>query len=185
MKNLINFCLFISIGITLASCGSSLKVSTDYDKQAEFSSYKTFSFYVFSDKGPGISELNRNRIVNAVKAEMIKKGFTENDNSPDVLVNVTTILKEKKQVSASTNYYGYGGYYRPYYWSPGYTGSTTYNVQEYKDGSLIIDVVDAATKKLVWQGTGNKQIDAPLKNPDTEIPDAVKKIMAGFPPGKK
>ena len=115
---------------------------------------------------------------------MIKKGFTENTGNPDVFVNATAIVKEKKQVSSTTNNYGYGGYYRPYYWSPGFAGTTTYNVYEYKDGSLIIDIVNAANKQLVWQGTGNKEIDAPLKDADTEIPAAVTKIMAGFPPGK-
>jgi hypothetical protein len=49
----------------------------------------------------------------------------------------------------------------------------------------MIDVVDAAKKQLVWQGVGNKEIDKPNKNPDEKINEAVAKIMASFPPGKK
>jgi hypothetical protein len=94
-------------------------------------------------------------------------------------------LKDKQSVSSNTNYYGYGGYYRPYGWGGGMgaTGYTTYNVQEYKDGSVIIEVVDAKTKNLLWEGIGNKEIDKPIKDPDTKIPLAIQKIMESFPPG--
>jgi hypothetical protein len=87
-------------------------------------------------------------------------------------------------VSSTTNYYGYGGVYRPYYYS-GFGGynTTNYNIDHYKDGSLIIDIIDASTEKLVWQGTGNKEIDGPVKDPDKRIPEAVGMIMANFPPG--
>ena len=174
--------LFLLLAAMLTACGPTLQVSADYDGQVDFSKFKTFSFYRFTDQGPGVSELNRNRIIAAVKKQMVAKGFVFDENNPDVLVNATTILKEQQQVTGTTNYYGYGGYYRPYGWGPGYTGTTTYNVNNYYDGSLIIDVIEFSTKTLVWQGTGNQKIDGPLKHPDEEINFAVKKIMAGFPP---
>lgn len=184
MKTGIKFSLLLLTVVMLASCGSGIKISTDYDKNVSFTKYKTYSIFQFTDKGPGISELNRDRIINAIKKELEAKGMTENNTTPDLLVNATAVTKDKKQVTGTTNYYGYGGYYRPYYWGPGFGGTTTYNVYEYRDGSLIIDLVDASTKKLVWQGTGNKEIDKPLKNPETVIPEAVAKILATFPPGK-
>ena len=64
------------------------------------------------------------------------------------------------------------------------SSTTSYSVDNYKDGSLIIDVVDAKTNKLIWQGTGNKEIDKPAKDPDTAIPKAISSIMSSFPPGK-
>jgi len=65
------------------------------------------------------------------------------------------------------------------------SGTTTYSTYDYKDGTLMIDVIDAAKKQLIWQGTGNKEIDKPSKNPDQAINEAVQKIMASFPPGSK
>lgn len=167
----------------LLGCTPVLKVHTDYDKQVDFSKYKTFSFYGFTDKTSGISELNRNRIIKAINTEMIAHGFKQVDTNPDLYVNATTILKEKTQIS-STNYYGYGGVYRPYYWGPGYSG-TDYNVYTYNEGALIIDIIDGASKNLIWQSTGNQEIDVPLHDPDTFIPNAVKKILAPFPPTPK
>ncbi|GAO42682.1 DUF4136 domain-containing protein [Flavihumibacter petaseus] len=169
--------------VALFSCTSQVKVTTDYNRSVDFSKYKTFAFYQLSDHGPGLSQLNQERIINAIKSQLLTMGFTENKENPDLWVNATAIVKEKTQVTANSNYYGYGGYYRPYGWGPGFNGTTTYNTYEYKDGSLIIDLIDAASKTLVWQGTGNKEIDKPSKDPDAAIKAAVAKIMESYPPG--
>lgn len=166
------------------ACSPSLKVTSDYDKQASFTQYKTFSIDTFR-MNQRISQLNTTRITNAVKAELVKRGLTENAASPDLKVNVAAILKDQQSVTSNTDYYGYGGVYRPWAWGGGMgaTGYTTYNVQNYKDGSLIIDIADAKTNNLVWEGIGNQEIDKPLKDPDTQIPAAVASIMKNFPPG--
>jgi len=186
MKKYLQIPTLLLIAAYLISCGPSLKVTDDYDKSVNFDQYKTFSLFNSDSIHDAISQLNQQRIINAVKNEMTKKGFQENTTNPDVLVNITAILQNRVAVSSTTDYYGYGGTYRPYYWGGGMGGSSTtnYNVQHYKDGSLIIDVIDANSKKLIWQGTGNKEIDKPAKDPDTAIPKAVASIMESFPPGK-
>lgn len=186
MKRLIAIGSFLILVMVVWSCSSSLKVTSDYDKSANFQQYKTFALNTVNDaEKQSISQLNQDRIANAVRAEMIRKNFQESTSSPDLIVHTATVLKDKKSVTANTNYYGYGGYYRPYAWGGGLgaTAYTTYDVQNYKDGSLIIDVVDAKTQKLIWEGVGNKEIDAPLKDPDKAITTAVASIMAKFPPG--
>lgn len=162
----------------VAAC-STLKVTTDYDKSVDFTKFKTFDFVQINVSG-AVSELNQNRIINAIKAEMEKKGFTWDEANPDFLVNATAILQDKKSVSADT--YGYGGVYRPYRWGGGAT-TTNFNVYEYQYGSVIIDVVDAASNQLIWEGKGDKEIDSPAKDPDAAIANAVAQILAGFPPG--
>ena len=171
--------------IFVVSCGPTLKVNTDYDRSANFGQYKTFSLYKTDSMSTAISPLNQERILNAVVNELTKKGFQQTSSNPDLLVNTTAIVKNKVSLSANTDYYGYGGVYRPYYWGSGMgvSSTTNYNVQHYKDGSLIIDVVDAASKRLIWQGTGNSEIDKPLKDPETQVPQIIGKILAGFPPG--
>ena len=186
MKSKLNLLFFLGGLFLLNACSSPLKVTSDFDKDVDFTKYKTFAMYPLQDKSGAISQLNQNRIIAAVKNQMVAKGFTENESNPDVLVNVVTYLKEKQQVTANTNYYGYGGYYRPYAWGGGMaSGTTTYSTYNYHDGTLMVDVVDAAKKQLVWQGVGNKEIDNPSKNPDERITNAVTKIMASFPPGAK
>ncbi|MCC9072279.1 DUF4136 domain-containing protein [Flavobacterium sp. F-65] len=167
------------------SCSPSVKVTTDYDRSVNFSQYKTFAVYDLKAQEGQVSQLNAERVTNAIRIEMINKGFTESTNDPDLKVNAVTILKDKKQVTANSDFYGYGGMYRPYgYWGGGMiTGRTTYNTYDYVDGSLIIDIVSTKTQKLIWQGIGNTELDKRPDNPDEFISSSVKKILAGFPPG--
>ena len=165
--------------ILLASCGPTLTVTNDYDHTANFSQYHTFKIVKLEQQYQALSQLNQNRVINAVRQQMIAKGFTEAENA-DLLVNITSILKNEKEIVA--NSYGYGGGYRPYMWGGG-NMSTTVNVQNYTAGSLIIEVASAQGNKLLWEGIGNQDIDAPSKNPDQTVPIIVQKVMASFPPG--
>jgi hypothetical protein len=173
--------------VLLYSCSPTVKVTTDYDHSANFSEYKTFAVYDLKAQEGQVNQLNVDRVTNAIRSEMIAKGFTESASNPDLKVNAVSILKNKQSVTADTNFYGYGGMYRPYgYWGGGAMmggGSTTFNTYDYVDGSLVIDIVSAKTQKLVWQGIGNSQIDSKPDNPEEFIAGAIKKIMEGFPPG--
>ncbi len=172
-----HFAVGCMVILFFTSC-STLKVTTDFDRSVDFIKYKTFDFIQLDVRG-AISELNQDRFIKAIKAEMEKKGFTLDKSNPDILVNATAIIEDKKSVTADT--YGYGGYYRPYRWGGGVT-TTSFDVYEYKYGSLIIDVIDASTQQLIWEGTGNKEIDTEVKDPDAAAANAVAQIMAGFPP---
>ena len=194
MKSILNVCLFALAILLFSSCAPVLNVTTDYNHSAVFSKYKTFAMYHLADQSSNVSELNKGRIINAVKAQMVKEGFTEVASNPDLLVNVTSVLKNDKSLQSTTTGmggyggYGYGGYYRPYgYGGMGYGGgmsSTTTQVVNTITGSVIIDIVDAAKNDIVWTGTGNKEIDKPAENPDQAISKAIATIMASFPPGK-
>ncbi|MBL0736100.1 DUF4136 domain-containing protein [Flavobacterium sp. GN10] len=168
------------------SCSPTVKVTTDYDHSANFSEYKTFAVYDLKAQQGQVNQLNVDRVAKAIRNEMLAKGFTESSN-PDLKVNAVSILKNKTSVSANTDFYGYGGMYRPYgYWGGGAMmggANTTFNTYDYVDGSLVIDIVSTKTDKLVWQGIGNAEIDSRPDNPEQFINDAIKKILAGFPPG--
>ncbi|WP_431243623.1 DUF4136 domain-containing protein [Flavobacterium sp. P21] len=167
------------------SCSPTVKVTTDYDHSANFSQYKTFAVYDLKAQEGQVNQLNVDRVAKAIRAEMTAKGFVESSDNPDLKVNAVSILKNKTQVTADTNFYGYGGMYRPYgYWGGGAMmggGTTTFNSYDYVDGSLVIDIVSTKTQKLVWQGIGNAQIDSKPDNPEEFIAGAIKKILEGFP----
>lgn len=175
----------IIILIVAASC-SSIKVSSDFDKTAAFASYKTYSFTDEALTLP-IDDLNKNRVLEAVNAELAAKGFTKQDANPDVLINVN-IKAEKKQTATATSTggygYGYGAGYRYGGWG-GYGGGSTYiSYDTYTDGTLFIDMIDASKKQLVWQGRGTKTLDPDSSQDKREknIAYAVKQIFMSYPP---
>ncbi len=128
-----------------------------------------------------VNQFDRDRIIKYIKAEMIKKGFSENKNNPDLMINAVSVVKNKRSLVANTNFYGYGGLYRPYgYWMP-VSGHTTIDAYNYRDGSLVIDVVDDKTKKLVWEGNANAQFEKKPKNTEDVISEVVAKLMKSFP----
>lgn len=169
------------------SCSPTVKVTTDYDHDENFSAFRTFAVYDLKAQRGQINQLNADRILKAIRTEMMAKGFVETSNNPDLKVNAVTMFKNKTAVSANTDFYGYGGMYRPYgYWGRGAMmggANTTVNSYDYVDGSLVIDIVSTRTRKLVWQGIGNAQIDTRPNDPEKFINSSIKKILAGFPPG--
>ncbi|WP_347051612.1 DUF4136 domain-containing protein [Flavobacterium olei] len=168
------------------SCSPTVKVTTDYDHSANFTEYKTFAVYDLKAQQGQVNQLNVDRVAKAIRNEMLAKGFTESSN-PDLKVNAVSILKNKTSVTANTDFYGYGGMYRPYgYWGGGAMmggANTTFNSYDYVDGSLVIDIVSNKTQKLLWQGIGNAEIDSKPDNPEEFINSSIKKILADFPPG--
>lgn len=168
------------------SCSPTVKVTTDYDHSANFTEYKTFAVYDLKAQQGQVNQLNVDRVAKAIRNEMLAKGFTESSN-PDLKVNAVSILKNKTSVTANTDFYGYGGMYRPYgYWGGGAMmggANTTFNSYDYVDGSLVIDIVSNKTQKLLWQGIGNAEIDSKPDNPEEFINSSIKKILTDFPPG--
>jgi hypothetical protein len=165
----------------VVSACSSLKVTYDYDKQADFAKYKTYAYSEDSQKLP-VGDLNRNRIMSAVDAEMAAKGFSKSD-SPDVLIDMHVRAEQKTEAVANTTGPGYYG--GP--WRYGYGGgfsTTTINYNDYIEGTLFINMVDAAKQQIVWQGRATKTLDenANAEKRDKNINSAVQQIFSKYPP---
>jgi hypothetical protein len=163
----------------LGSC-SSLRVNSDYDKSVDFSQYKTYAFHKRGVDRVEISGLDKKRILNAIDAELSKKGMTKSEN-PDLLVNIFT--QERERVDVNQFYagwgYGWGWGWNPYLW-----GGRTY-VSSYVEGTLYIDLIDAKKKELVWEGEGVGYLTENRKKKESLINAFVAKILAQFPPKYK
>ena len=176
--------LLLPLLLVLSSC-SSLKVTHDYDSQADFTKYKTFAFSEDAMKLP-VGDLNRDRILKAVETEMTAKGFTKSD-APDVLIDIHVKAEEKVDATATTTGSGYrGGYYGRYGYGGGFS-TTQINYNEYIEGTLFVNMVDKGTEKIVWQGRATKTIDEDVSAQKREqnINYAVKQIFIKYPPAKK
>lgn len=172
--------LLLILAPLILGCAPSLRVSSDYDRSIDFSTYRTFRIETTTI---GMTNpLNEGRIVNSIQLEMKKKGFLETGEKPDLMVHAVVVLKNKDAFSVNTNFQGHGGVYRPYgFWAAPSTAHATVRKDDYKEGTLVINFTDSKTGKIVWIGTVSAEVTHKPKNPDKKIRDVVEKVMADFP----
>lgn len=163
----------------LGSC-SSVQVASDYDTKADFSRYKTYAYHKNAIDKAEISDLDKKRILRAIDDEMIRKGFEKSDN-PDLLISFFTRANDQVNVNQWGPGWGWGWGWG---WGPGFWGSTT-TVSTSTEGTLIIDLVDAKTKDLLWQGEGRGLLTRQAEKKEEKIREFVSKILAQYPPGAK
>lgn len=181
MKRITKMLPFMMLFLLMASC-SSVRVAADYDKQANFEQYKSFAFYKPGIDKAEISDLDKRRILRAIEAELLAKGFTKSE-SPDMLVSIFT--KSEQRVDVYNNNWGYGGWgwggFGPA-WGWGW-GFNQPMVSTSTEGVLYIDLVDAKKKELIWQGMGTGYLSQKMDKKEERIKEFVAKIMEKYPPG--
>ena len=177
------FSIFIcSLLIFFVSCSSSIKVHFDYDRQEDFSQFRTYNFIPVPEAlSTEVNAMAIIRIEEAIALTLGDKGFNRTEASPDFLVAIHLESKDKFNVQ------NWGYSYAPYdlyYRGSGYWGSGGITVQQYQQGTLIIDVVKTADKELVWRGVGTKALspNPTPKTMDRNVNLVVSKIMHSFPP---
>lgn len=168
--------------LILASVGcNTLQVSSDYDPTVNFSGYRTFGWMALPHKAVGDPRVDNalieSHIRSAVERDMQARGYsTPQSGEPDFFVAPHTAINEKlmiQQVPAGA----YGpGWYRP-------AGSVPV-VHEYTEGSLVLDVIDAKTRQLIWRGWAMAEVDftRSAEERQRKIDEAVHKILDQFPP---
>ncbi|WP_298478191.1 DUF4136 domain-containing protein [uncultured Maribacter sp.] len=180
MKKIQILALPLLMVVLLSAC-TSVRVLSDYDKDANFNTYKTYAFYKTGIDKAQISDLDKKRILRAIDAQMVTRGFTKS-NSPDILVSIFT--KEKEQVDIYNNYWGggFGWGWNPYFWGPGWNNGT--QVTTRTQGSLYIDLIDAKSKELVWQGKGVGTLgnSKSIEKKEERIQQFVSEILKAYPP---
>ena len=180
MKTLQKLSMLITVVIALAGC-TSLRTASDYDKNVDLNAYKTYNFY---DKGIArvkLNNLDKRRLLAAVESEMNAKGFSKS-NRPDLLVNLVVVAREK------TDFYG-PGYYGGWGWGGGWGwrggwggwGGSNY-INQYIEGTIIVDFLDPAKKILFWHGQGSGFNLDNFSKREQRLNTGVKEILAQYPP---
>lgn len=176
----LNFLPFLVFVMT--SC-SSVKVATDYDTKVDFNQYQTFAFYKPGIDKATISDLDKKRIMRAIESELFNKGMKKS-SKPDVLISIFTKARERINVNENINAWGFGfGWgWNPWMWG----GAGRLNVNQYTEGTLFVDIIDARKKELIWQGIGSGALAFEnIQKREARIKEFVEEIMAKYPPDFK
>lgn len=164
---------FAAATLGLTSC-SPFNVRSDYAETANFSNYRTYKLRIDDLK---LNDIDKDRVLNEVSKQLQMKGLSVSE-TPDLIVNVKANHKKITDVQRNSPYgmYGWGGTFG---WGVGMSRTWTSN---YNEGALILDLIDARSQKLVWQGIGSGiSVDSP-RSKQKQIPAIVAEIMKNYPP---
>jgi hypothetical protein len=166
--------------LSIAACSSGPTIRSNLDKTADFSRYSTYGFF---DEPAGSTapyeSIGRRHLKSAIDREMQARGFKPSEQ-PELLVNIHVEQKDKVQVSQEPA--GYGGYYGYRAGMYGWGAGTYTSVDQYTEGTLNIDVVDRAQKKLLWEGIAIGRITQRMyENLEPTIDAVVKDVFLKFP----
>ena len=168
-------------GASLAAGCASNPVSSDYDSSADFARYRSFNFLAQqSTEGEQYISLLDKRLEAAITNEMQSRGYSlaEAGAAADLTVDYHAHIEEKQKIVSSPEPVHWGrGWYDPW---PAYNSNV--RTVDYKEGTLIINLVDTASKQMVWQGTMQGTVNrSDLENPSAAVAGAVAKMFGEYP----
>lgn len=192
MKAFIKMTAALAALLWLSAC-SSVPVTTDYDPEYRLSPTASYAWLDAPkhQTDPFVdNDLLARRVHRAVDEQLAANGLrpVTDGKQPDLLVTYHVGAQEKMDID-TTDFYGYYGYYPCWHcWGPGpYYGGRDVWVRYYTEASLLIDIVDAKTKQLVWRGVADRRLpkfDDPAQR-DAYVNETVRAIFQYFPPGTK
>lgn len=169
--------MFITAALLTVACSPEIQVYSDHDPDYDVKNFKTFDWgqktNVEANRNPlHYNELNDKRIKSAVLEELTSRGYALSEANPDITIHYHIVIDDQSVVT--TEPYGY--FYGPY-WIRMQT-----HVYPYREGTLIIDLMDSETNNLVWRGWATVGLDmiTPEQTEDI-ISRVVAKIFRRFP----
>ena len=170
-----NIALLITVLLLFVGC-STLKVTTDFDDDFDFSKQKSFA--VKHENKEGEDTLSNDRITNSLEADLILKGYKKVSQEEAELIFVFHVEAKKRiDIQPEFQVMGFGGY--------GYGGAmvSTSTTRDYTEGTLIVDALNPKNEKIVWRAVGVtelKEQKTPKKRKEY-IDGIIKKMMMSFP----
>jgi hypothetical protein len=174
MKMQTKVIVLIGLSLFLPIASFAQQVKTDYDRAANFSQYKTYSWKKVQTPDP----LWVDRIKGAVDAALAAKGWTQVASGGDI--SIVAIEINRNQQTLNTYYDDFGGGFR---WRGlGDFGESTTTSDTYTVGTLVVDLFDAKTKNLVWRGVSSGMLSDKSHKNIENLNRGVQKLFQHFPP---
>ena len=172
--------------LLLTACASTPNTFSNADPDVDFAQYQTYGYFpTLSTDNAQYQSMVSNFLKVAVAQELDKRGLTYDEEAPQLRVNFFINTKDKIKTRSVPSMGMGGGYYDyrdPFYDSWGGYGGYETRVTQYTEGTLNIDVVDAATNKLVWEGSVvGKLSENDVRNMEQTVDEAVAAVMTSFP----
>jgi hypothetical protein len=141
MRRMFKVSRVIILPLLMGACASTMGVSSHVDRGADFGRYRTYDWGPADALPTGDPRLDRNptfkdQLQGEVDRQLRLKGIAlASAGQPDLLLHYHAAASERLDVSGLDQNYAYGG-----------------EVRAYDAGTILIDVVDARTQRLIWRG---------------------------------
>ena len=175
-----------ALAAVVVGCGPGVQYNHDYDPTADFSNLHTYAWaerVPSGDDDPRVyNDITMRKVKFAVDKALQDRGMRLVNANPDIYVAWHGAIQGKMSLQTVNSGYGYG-----YGWYGGgmAMGSSTTYVNEWDEGTLLIDIIDGKKKELIWRGSAQAELQ---KNNDPaegqqKLNEVVANILAAFPPG--
>ncbi|MGA0612811.1 DUF4136 domain-containing protein [Caldimonas sp. KR1-144] len=156
--------------LALAACTSSPKPTTLFriqDPNVDLHTYRSFAFHV--SRPHGYISAAEERLYEAARNQLERRGYEYQAQSPDMLVNIGAVIEERQgQRLAAGQLESLDGAGR----------------EHYRMGRMAIDLIDSKRHEVIWRGVAEGPVSAAmLRDPGTSVEKAVAEIFKGFPVG--
>jgi len=159
----------LALASAMAAVAYAQKVTTDSAPGAQFANYRT---YAWTPGTPSPVSITEQRIHQDVNTQLQAKGLAQVDANPDLYVATFVATQTVPQFIAS----GFGPW-----WGPG-GGFATVQSRPYTQGTLVVDLYDASTKKMVWRGVATSSVSSRPSRNTRRLDRAITRMFERYPP---
>ena len=178
MSRNLRFMAPLCLLVLLGGAVQAQKVKVEYDKSVDFTKFKTYAFDPIDNASRPMLQL---AVQGAIEHDLGRLGFTKVAANPDVYMQMYGAI----ETDLTTHYHDpvYGGYVPNYnsrvtVWHniPG-----TYTTVVIPKGTLMVDLVDATKKQLVWRGVAKLKLSDSKDKVIEQVNTAVEKMFLQYP----
>ncbi|MDW1847588.1 DUF4136 domain-containing protein [Vibrio sp. Vb2110] len=166
------------LGLVVMLVSACTTVTTDVDKQADFSAYRTFDF---GAQAEAPTSIDVRRIEQGLAEQLEGKGLNKVNSGGDLYVHHDIVEESELVSSGSSVSFGYG-------WNSfGVITSSPERYKERKYGKLVVELVDAKANQVVWKGVSSRKLSESMSSEKREslIQEEIAKMFESYPYGEK
>jgi Domain of unknown function (DUF4136) len=161
-------------------CATTMAVSSHVERGINFARYHTYDWGPADALPTGDPRLDRNpffkdHVEGAVEKQLAARGLEMSaSGTPDLLIHYHASINERLDVNRVDRRYGYC-----------YGADCPSDVVVYEAGTLVLDIVDTRTNRVIWRGWAQETVEGVLDNEDKmarQINEAVTRMLARLPP---
>ncbi|MBI2828280.1 MAG: DUF4136 domain-containing protein [Acidobacteria bacterium] len=178
MRRLLELTMAAIAALAVAGCAT-MSVGSHVERGLDVAQYRTYDWGPADALPTGDARLDKNpffqdRVQGAVEKELAARGFAWSaSGTPDLLIHYHANISERIDIDRMDREYGYC-----------YPGGCTPSLIRYEAGTLVLDIIDTRTNRLIWRGWAQDSVKEMLDNQDTmarQINEGVTRMFTRFP----